>query len=93
MQKKTEDLLVFVSKPEDIFKSPDIEDLKEPKNCVEIDTLFCDSSGFGSPNERALTAKQAIDKVKQLLNKHGTLYSGLTGIGQFQVYVTLYKKI
>lgn len=59
----------------------------------EIDTLFCDSSGMGGLGERALTKNQAISRVQAILDaSDDTLYAGITGIGQFQVYVTLYRK-
>lgn len=88
-----EDMLIEVESGDDIFKSKDITGMEFASDeFEEVDTLFCDSSGFGRDNEPALTEKQAKQAVEKLLNKHRTLYSGLTGIGQFQVYVTLYKR-
>jgi hypothetical protein len=88
-----EELLVEVNEGEDIFRSKDMTGVDVPENYEEVETLFCDSSGFGSSSEPALTKEQAIDKTRELIEKFGELYSGLTGIGQFQVYVTLYKKV
>jgi len=88
-----EDLLVEVEDSDEIFTARDITGMEfETNEFEEVDTLFCDSSGFGSERESALTEKQAKRVVDELLEQHGTLYAGLTGIGQFQVYVTLYKR-
>lgn len=86
-----DDLMKPLSDPEDFFKAPDLTGMKIPKKYKEVETLFCDSSGFGSPNEPALTKHAAIAEVKSLLEKHKNLVVGLTGIGQFQVYVTIWK--
>ena len=88
-----EELLVEVTEGKDIFSSKDMTGVDVPENYEEVETLFCDSSGFGSASEPALTREEAIDKTRELIEKFGELYSGLTGIGQFQVYVTLYKKV
>jgi hypothetical protein len=88
-----EDLLVEVDSPRDIFRSKDITGMDFASDEFEVvETLFCDSSGFGSPHEPALTEAEAVAKMEELIEEHGQLFSGLTGIGQFQVYVTLYKK-
>jgi hypothetical protein len=78
--------------PSDLFKAPDMTDTEVPSNFTEVATLFCDSSGFGRSSEAALTKDQALVKASELLKAHsGPLYVGLTGIGQFQVYVTVWK--
>jgi hypothetical protein len=88
-----EDLLVPVNSGSDLFKAKDISGMDIASDEFEaVDTLFCDSSGFGSPREMALTKQQATDRTDALLEEHGELFAGLTGIGQFQVYVTLYKR-
>lgn len=81
-----------VNDAEDIFSAPDATGLPAPKGYIEVEELFCDSSGFGRDYERALTKAQAIERVTELLSKHRTLWARITGIGQFQVYVTLYRK-
>lgn len=88
-----EELLIEVTEGEDIFRSKDMVGTEVPESFEEVETLFCDSSGFGSTTERALTKEQAIRRTEELIDEHGTLYSGLTGIGQFQVYVTLYREV
>jgi len=88
-----EELLTEVEDSEDIFRSKDMTGVDLSENFEEVETLFCDSSGFGRPSEPALTKEQAIEATERLIKEHGTLYSGLTGIGQFQVYVTLWKEV
>jgi len=89
---KPEELLVEVISPEDIFSAKDMTGYGALEGFEEVDTLFCDSSGFGSASERALTKQQAEQAVYELLEEHNELYAGITGIGQFQVYVTLYRR-
>lgn len=88
-----EDLLRPLKGPEDLFKAKDVTGTDMPKKKYkELTTLFCDSSGFGGPNERALTTSQAHLEVETILKEHKgkDLVCGLTGIGQFQVYVTIW---
>jgi hypothetical protein len=55
--------------------------------------LFCDSSGLGSESEAAMTKNTTIKRVQTILDQNECeLYAGLTGIGQFQVYVTIWKR-
>ncbi len=90
---KSSDLLVEIKTPADLFKARDIEGV-DLDGYEEIETLFCDSSGFGKLGERALTKSQALAAVEKLMShKHGPFYCGITGIGQFQVYVTIYREI
>lgn len=91
---KTEDLLVTVESGKDVFGAKDITGMEfASEDFEEVETLFCDSSGFGNSGERAMTQEQATNRTNDLIEEHGELYAGLTGIGQFQVYVSLYKKI
>lgn len=57
-----------------------------PNGWVAERTLFCDSSGFGLVGEAALTPKQLKAELRP-----GFAYA-VTGVGQFQVYVTEYKR-
>lgn len=59
----------------------------KPKGFKLVDSLFCDSSGFGTESEPALTYRQLIDKLEA-----GKYYS-LGDCGQFQVYVNVWEKI
>lgn len=56
-----------------------------------ISELFVDNSGFGQPDELALTQEQFEAKLHDLILEHGTLTAKLTNVGQFQVYVGLFK--
>ena len=58
-----------------------------PKGWKEVDSLFCDSSGFGAPGEPALTYAQLIAKLEV-----GKGYA-ITQVGQFQVYVGVFERI
>ena len=51
------------------------------------ETFFVDNSGFGTTGESALTFDQFLTKVKA-----GYFY-GITGQGQFQVYIGEFKRI
>lgn len=85
------DVLKRIEDAEDLFKAGNLDGIEVPEEYVEVDTLFCDGSSFGAEYERALTKSQALARTEELIEEHGQLFAGLTGIGQFQVYVTLYK--
>lgn len=90
----SDELLIELNDPQDLFKAKSIESMDNPESYEEIETLFCDSSGFGSPTEPALTKTQAHAKAQELIDSHSEpLFIAITGIGQFQVYVTVYKRI
>jgi len=57
-----------------------------------IDSLFCDMSGFGEPGERALTGKQLIAKLTSILEEHGPVYVAIEEVGQFQLYLGVWKE-
>lgn len=64
----------------------------EPDGYDKITELFVDSSGFGEPGEPALTASQFINELKDLYDEHGAIACAITMVGQFQVYITVYKR-
>lgn len=88
----SDDLLVEVTAPKDIFKAQNMVDVDV--ELEEVAELFIDSSGWGHSGERALTIKESEIEVARLLKEHegSELVCGLTGIGQFQVYVTIWKR-
>jgi hypothetical protein len=88
------DLVKPLEDENDLFSAPDISGMDQ-KGLKIVETLFCDSSGFGSAYERALTKDQAKSEVKRIIdkNKKIDLFVGITDIGQFQVYVTVFKKV
>lgn len=80
-----------ITSPEGLFKVPALDKHEIPERFTEVECLFCDSSGLGSELEPALTPDKAKGRVATLLNEHGTLFGAITGQGQFQVYVSIYK--
>lgn len=91
-----EELLTQLETADDLFKARDLVGVTiDDAKFEEIDVLFCDSSGFGRDGEPALTKRGAIAKTRALMSEYkaGELYCGLTSIGQFQVYVTIFRKV
>jgi hypothetical protein len=103
-----EDLKVYILKhrPRRVFKVDDVRNspdfarvdvaaLCKAFDAEHVETLFVDTSGFGSPDEPALTYSQCQVRIAGILadKKPGErFYSVLSGIGQFQVYLTILKK-
>lgn len=56
-------------------------------------TWFVDSSGFGSAGEPALTIDQFRKQLVEYVQENFTHGFGLSGVGQFQVYVTAYRPV
>lgn len=86
---------------EDAVKSPDysgvdVELLQEVAGLTLVDMFFVDSSGFGKEGEDALTLKQFYRQLTTVLinaqNSGEQLVSALTGIGQFQVDVSIFRR-
>jgi len=91
-----ENPLKLVTEYKDAFKAPDysrvdIDLLEKASGKKVIETLFVDSSGFGGVRESALTVSQFSDAVVGIMEEHGEVYVCLTGVGQFQVYVSFLK--
>ena len=82
---------ITINTIENVKHSELIEDINE-SNFTQVDELFVDSSGFGGTSEPALTQQQMFDKLNDLCNKYGELHTFLNDVGQFQVYVGIYKK-
>lgn len=86
-----------IKKAEDTFKAPDysavdLELLESVSGKEVVETYFVDSSGFGDEREPAMTVGRFTETVSELLNTCSEpLYAVLSGIGQFQVYVTVLK--
>ena len=85
-----------ITNPDDAFKAPDMssfetEEIEKATNLTHVGTFFVDSSGCGGANERALTPNQFKAKIQELLDIGNTLYGAITGVGQFQVYVSIFK--
>jgi hypothetical protein len=84
-------ILLDLDNIDHVFKSKNLDSI-DLKGYREVETIFCDASGMGSVGERALTKSQTFEKTREFLKKHGALYSGITGVGRFQVYITFFKK-
>lgn len=63
--------------------------------CEDVDaehlaSLFCDTSGFGAPNEPALTSDQLVAKLRELLEVHSVLLVAIGEQGQFQAHIEVW---
>lgn len=74
-------------KDEGIFKGVKNIGTSTPIGYEAVQDFFVDNSGFGSESELALTPKSFLAKVRK------GFYYGITGVGQFQVYIAEFKKI
>jgi len=91
--------LRIVNHPEDVRHSPDFAAvrkslLEEASGKTLLREYFVDSSGLGASDEPAMTFNNFKLEVSRLLaiadERHDRLYSALTGVGQFQVYVSIF---
>jgi hypothetical protein len=85
---KAEHVMVYMESGDDLYKAKDLRGI-DTDGFEEVHTIFHDC-GWGGPATDHNTAMKIVD---DLMEEHGELYCGLTGIGQFQVYVTLYKRV
>ena len=75
------------------FPFPAFGDEYEPKGWEFVEELFCDSSGMGADDEPALTARGLLDYIEQHLYEDDTYGYAIGRVGQFQVYVKVFKKL
>lgn len=77
------------------FPFPNIGDdcVEVDKQYERLDSLFVDKSGFGAPDEPALTIQQFCDKLTELLseNRETGLRLAIESEGQFQLYVGVWR--
>lgn len=73
------------------FSDKSIKEIEKQFKVKHIETFFVDSSGFGRESEPALTYPSFLKRLEALKKKNKKLYGALTGIGQFQVYVSIFK--
>ena len=60
----------------------------------EVKTFFVDLSGFGQEGEPALTSEQFSREASNLVTTTPEpLYWGIVEAGQFQIYVTAFRKL
>lgn len=62
-----------------------------PKGWEFIEGWTVDASGFGAPDEPALTQDQFLVRVRAELAKHPNTGFAITESGQFQVFVGVYR--
>lgn len=78
---------------EAVFKTAQAtEESMLKKGYTHVRTLFCDSSGLGSPTEPALTKEQLVAVVSDMLDKNPVMHTAITDVGQFQIYLSFYIK-
>ena len=71
----------------------DIQDVHFQADSENPVRFFVDTSGMGDENEPALTHKQLFRLIAQIDQKYpGQFGYGLSFFGQFQGWVTVYKK-
>ncbi len=78
------------------FPFPDLGDACADWDEVyrRVDTLFCDASGCGSPEEPALTADQLKERVFELWQNTlvgQMLYIAIEEVGQFQLHLAVWR--
>jgi hypothetical protein len=87
-----------ISKPEDVFKSPDYAavdtDLLEKVAGIKLIDEFFVSLYDGPDSGPAMSKEEMLQKVQRILseNEEESVVSCLTGIGQFQTYVGVFKR-
>lgn len=77
----------------DVYKSKVVDQKTlELKGYRLVKDFFVDSSGFGAPDEPAFTKNKFHEELTNFIKENGACHSFITGVGQFQVYVSLFKK-
>ncbi len=72
---------------------PDLTDTDVADGWEETDTeWFVDTSGFGRPEERALTMEAFREELQMYVREHPDHGFGITGIGQFQAYIAAFRR-
>ena len=73
---------------------PIITDMLLSDEWEETDqSWFVDSSGFRQAGESALTMEQFREALVAYAQEHPEHGYGLSGVGQFQVYVSAYRRV
>jgi hypothetical protein len=94
-QKKLEPFVLWDAEEVDLmppFPFPVLGDHR-PDGWELVEEWFCDSSGFGTDDEPALSSRQLKDKLKEYTRKPGTYGFGVTSVGQFQVYLGVFTRV
>ena len=91
-EQELEPLALWPSDCDPPFRFPDIGSM-DPEGFEKVEDLFVDHSGFGSPGEAALTSEEFSEKLLAMVKaSEVTLFAAITETGQFQLYVTVYRK-
>jgi hypothetical protein len=85
---------------QDVRRAPDYAQvnlglLEDVSGYELVEEYFVDSSGFGSPSEAALQYSRFEEILQELLDgkaDNENLYAVLSGVGQFQVYVAIFRE-
>ena len=93
--------MAHIVRAQDVKRAPDYAQvdlslLEKVSRRELVDTYFVDSSGFGSAGEPALQYSNFQEIVNKLLEEKGedeNLYAVLSGVGQFQVYVSIFREV
>jgi len=64
-----------------------------PAGYAEVDRWFCDSSGFGTDHEPALTPARLRDKLRTTYLHHPEYSYGIVETGQFQLYLGVFRRV
>ena len=73
------------------FPFPMLGDATDDVELQHLETLFCDSSGFGADDERALSVSQLMSKLGDLFEENGPLAIAISEAGQFQLHLEVWK--
>ena len=85
---------INTSNLDDVFKSTKANvETMELKGYEQICNLFADSSGMGMPDEASLTPSQLLARLEAIVSEHGTVHTYISGQGQFQVNIGVYKSL
>lgn len=87
-----EPMALWPSDCEPPFRFPNIGSM-DPEGFEEVEQFFVDHSGFGGSGEPALSGEAFSKKLLAMVQaSEVTLYAAVTETGQFQLYVTVYRK-
>ena len=91
-----EGMVPFVYETDDVpsgqFPFPDLGDYEPPGWEMDDDPWMVDSSGFGSPGERAMTTDQLMREIEKARALDPNVGFGIVEVGQFQLYVGVYHR-
>ncbi len=71
---------------------PIITDKLLAEGWEEAETWFVDSSGFGREGEPALTQGAFVERLRAYIRLQPEHGFGISSVGQFQVYVSAYRR-